>query len=637
MVETSIIIRAFNEEKHLPALFEALGRQAYSDFEVIFVDSGSYDRSRDIAAEHGATIVRINSHDFTFGYSLNVGIEAAQGDLIAIVSAHTVPENEHWLARLVSPLRQEDVAMTYGRQFGVLESKFSEVEDFDRIFGPVPRDDTLRNVRANNANSAIKKVLWAQKVFNPEITGLEDADWALHWMQRGQRIVYVPDAAIHHIHEETWPQVRRRYFREAVAARGMGLLGRRHIPREVLRDFRRMISDLARCFKPGRNPVAERLSLAQRLLDVILFRINKMSGMIRGLTEQNPLFTRAAQEKVFFERRNRAVVIHGPGKARLEGRDLPSLRPGDLMIRVENVAVCATDLEILDGRLGYYKNGMADYPIVPGHEFSGRVAAFGTNVTDFSEGDPVVVECIQSCGICAECTAGNHIGCDERAELGVLRRDGAYAEYLTAPARFAHRVPDALDLAKAALAEPVAVILKGLGKLEAHLSTRPRPWDFAVLGAGPLGHICAKILVHRGHNVTVYDRNEKRLSLFGGTTIQTCLTLDGLEAFDTIIEITGDPDVLDTALHKSQANAVLLLLGLPYGERHFSFEEIAAYDKTVIGSVGSTAADFNSAIELLTALDLEEHLKVRLSLDEFAEGWQKFRDGEVLKVILDVA
>jgi len=637
MVETSIIIRAFNEEKHLPALFEALGRQAYSDFEVIFVDSGSYDRSRDIAAEHGAKIVRINSHDFTFGYSLNVGIEAAQGALIAIVSAHTVPENEHWLERLVSPLRQEGVAMTYGRQLGVLESKFSEVEDFDRIFGPVPRDDRPRSVRANNANSAIKKVLWTQKVFNPEITGLEDADWASHWMRHGQRIVYVPDAALHHIHEETWPQVRRRYFREAVAARRMGLLGRRHIPREVSRDFRRMLSDLARCFKPGRNPVAGRLSLAQRLLDVVLFRINKTSGMIRGLTEKNPLITRAAQEEVFFERRNRAVVIHGPGKARLEGRDLPSLRPGDLLIRVENVAVCATDLEILDGRLGYYKNGMADYPIVPGHEFSGRVAVVGTNVNDFAEGDPVVVECIQSCGICVECTAGNHIGCDERAELGVLRRDGAYAEYLTAPARFAHRVPDDLDLAKAALAEPVAVILKGLGRLEAHLSTRSRPWNCAVLGSGPLGHICAKILVHRGHNVTAYDRNEKRLSLFEGTTIQTSLTLDGLKAFDTIIEITGDPDVLDAALHQSQANAALLLLGLPYGERRFSFEEIAAYDKTVIGSVGSTAADFDAAIALLTELDLEEHLKFRLPLDAFAEGWQKSRDGEVLKVTLEVA
>ena len=76
MVETSIIVRAFNEQKHLPALFEAIGRQKYRDFETVVVDSGSYDRTRDIAQEHGARILRISSHDFTFGYSLNVGIES---------------------------------------------------------------------------------------------------------------------------------------------------------------------------------------------------------------------------------------------------------------------------------------------------------------------------------------------------------------------------------------------------------------------------------------------------------------------------------------------------------------------------------------------------------------------------------
>jgi threonine dehydrogenase-like Zn-dependent dehydrogenase/glycosyltransferase involved in cell wall biosynthesis len=637
MVQTSIIVRAFNEAKHLPALFDGIDAQSYSDFEVILVDSGSYDRTREIAEARGARLVRINSQDFTFGYSLNVGIEAAKGEYIVIVSAHTVPVDDEWLARMIAPLQDDGVVMSYGRQIGVAESKFSEANDFDRFFGQRGREDTPRNIKANNANSAIRKTEWTTKKFHPLLPGLEDADWASHWLRHDRRVVYLPDATIRHIHEETWPQIRRRFYREAVAARRIGLLGRRHIPREMSRDLRRTFKDVVLCFRPAGNPVATRLNVARRLADVLMYRVNKSAGMIRGLTDRNPLDSRESEEAVFFNRSNHAVVIQGPGRAKLEVRDLPSLKPGDVLIRVHHVAVCATDLEILDGDLGYYKNGMASFPIVPGHEFSGHIIATGNNVDTLAEGDPVVVECIQSCGVCDECRAGNPIGCDERTELGVMRRDGAYAEYLTAPARFTHRIPDDLPLIKAALAEPVAVILKGLGRIGPFLAARPAPLKYAVLGAGPLGHICAKVLAHQGHKVTAFDRNPGRLGYFEGTEIEASQSLTGLKDFDAIIEITGDPDVLDAALHQSRANAAILLLGLPYGEKSFSFEAIAAHDKTVIGSVGSTAADFDAAIDLLPNLDLDRHLECRLPLEAFEEAWRRARHGEGLKIILDVA
>ncbi|MEL0097754.1 MAG: alcohol dehydrogenase catalytic domain-containing protein [Planctomycetaceae bacterium] len=637
MVQTSIIVRAFNEAKHLPALFHAIDSQNYRDFEIILVDSGSYDRTREIAQAHGARLVRISSHDFTFGYSLNIGIEAALGEYMVMVSAHTQPTDKFWLERLIAPLKQEDVVMCYGRQIGVAESKFPEANDFDRFFGPSAREDSPRNIQANNANSAIRKSQWREKKFNPLLPGLEDADWATHWLRRNRRVVYVPDATILHIHEETWPQVHRRFYREAVAARRMGQIGRRHIPRELSRDLRRTFEDLALCIRPGGNPVARRLNAWGRIVDVLMYRVCKSTGTFRGLTDRNPLDSRESREAVFFDRQNRAVVVHGPGTAKLEKRDLPPLSPGDVLIRVDNVAVCATDLEIYNGELGLYKTGMATYPIVPGHEFSGHIAAIGSNVEALIEGAPVVVECIQSCGVCKECRAGNTIGCDERVELGVMGRDGAYAEYLTVPAQYVHQIPEKLDPAKATLVEPVAVILKALGRIEPFFETRTAPSAYAVLGAGPLGHICAKILIRRGHTVTAFDRNPQRLKYFDGTSIQTSSSLEGLHNFDAIIEITGDPDVLEIALNDSRANAVLLLLGLPYGQKAFSFEAIAAHDKMVIGSVGSTATDFKNAIELLPELNLDHHLESRLPLEEFEQAWHRVRQGEGLKIILDVA
>ncbi len=131
---------------------------------------------------------------------------------------------------------------------------------------------------------------------------------------------------------------------------------------------------MLRAFRPGRNPVAARLTIPERLVDIILFRLNKLSGTIQGLIEKNPLVTREAQEEVFFERRNRAVAIQGDGRASLEVRDLPPLRPGELLIRVRNVAVCATDLEILDGRLGYYKK--TDSQAIPSSPVTSSVARY---------------------------------------------------------------------------------------------------------------------------------------------------------------------------------------------------------------------------------------------------------------------
>ena len=130
----SIVIRAFNEERYIGRLLDLIAGQTIRDPEIIVVDSGSFDRTREVVAGR-VRLVRIEPADFTFGYSLNVGIRAATAPLAAIVSAHTEPTDEHWLESLVRPFDDEDVAMVYGRQIGDARSKFSERLDFVRTFG----------------------------------------------------------------------------------------------------------------------------------------------------------------------------------------------------------------------------------------------------------------------------------------------------------------------------------------------------------------------------------------------------------------------------------------------------------------------------------------------------------------------
>ena len=185
--ETSIVIRTFNEERYLPRLMEAIHEQRYKDFEVIDVDSGSYDSTTAIAQEYGARLLRISSRDFTFGYSLNVGVEEALGKFVVLVSAHTEPRDVFWLERLIEPLRTEGVAMVYGRQFGTPKSKFGELRDLERTFGPERRVMAPPKFFANNANSALLRELWESHHFDEILPGQEDIEWAKYWMLKGHR------------------------------------------------------------------------------------------------------------------------------------------------------------------------------------------------------------------------------------------------------------------------------------------------------------------------------------------------------------------------------------------------------------------------------------------------------------------
>lgn len=628
MPEISVIIRAYNEEKHLPSLFDALEAQTYRDFETVVVDSGSVDRTRSIARQRADRLVRIRPEDFTFGHSLNTGIANGAGRLAVIVSAHTLPTGREWLARLVAPLADPETAMVYGRQIGWSRSKFSESLDFERTFRPEGKVQTPPDFFANNANSAVRRDLWESHPFDEALPGLEDVEWARYWMERNLRVVYQPEACICHIHAETWAQVRRRYHREGMAAKWIGIRNWYDLPDEVWKETRCFFADLGRALQQGR--------LMAVGPEIARFRYEKLWGSVGGILDGEKMTSPAGREALFFDKTYRAVVIHGPGVARLEERGIPKLKPGEVLVRVAYQGVCATDLEIYDGTLGYYKSGLAKYPIVPGHEFSGLVAAVGARVSGVAEGDPVVVECVQGCGECAACRKGNAIGCGDRREVGVIGCDGGYAEYVIAPARFVHRLSEEIALERACLCEPLAVVLKGLRRLGRIQEMEEGGRNCAVVGAGPIGHLAARVLARRGHRVTVFDRNPRRLDVLAGSGVGTDRDLGRFAGFDTVVEATGNPDALEAALHNSGAGALILLLGLPYARLDFSFESVVGYDKSIIGSVGSSSEDFEEALAMLPQIDTSAFLEKVFPLNAFGQAWEAARAGTHLKVILKV-
>jgi rhamnosyltransferase len=214
----SVVIRTLNEETYLRELLTAIHRQEQTDFsvEVVIVDSGSTDRTLEIAESFGARITTIQKSGFTFGRSLNLGCDFANGDIFVLISGHCIPVNNDWLANLIAPLMSGDAGYSYGRQRGRNSTKYSERQLFDKYFPASSRLQT-EEFFCNNANSAILKSVWEKYSFNEEVTGLEDMYLSKQYVADRGVIAYVAEAPVFHIHNESWSQTKRRYEREALA------------------------------------------------------------------------------------------------------------------------------------------------------------------------------------------------------------------------------------------------------------------------------------------------------------------------------------------------------------------------------------------------------------------------------------
>jgi rhamnosyltransferase len=215
-MKCSVIIRAYNEEKHIRRLLEGIKHQTVNDVEMILVDSGSTDSTVEIAESYGARVVHIPSEEFTFGRSLNLGIRESTREYLIIASAHVYPVYPDWLASLLHPILDEKVALCYGKQRGPASAKFSEKQIFYQWY---PENTTLRQETAfcNNANAAIKKSLWRKHPYDETLTGLEDLAWAKWVKEQGYAIAYNAEAEVVHVHHETPRGVFNRYRREGMA------------------------------------------------------------------------------------------------------------------------------------------------------------------------------------------------------------------------------------------------------------------------------------------------------------------------------------------------------------------------------------------------------------------------------------
>src|SRR6059058_2280985 len=174
----------------------------------------------------------------------------------------------------------------------------------------------------------------------------------------------------------------------------------------------------------------------------------------------------------------RAAVWEEPGRLAIAERPDPEPGPGEIVVRVTACGMCGTDLHIAAGEFP-----PTPYPIVPGHEFAGEVAAVGESVEELREGELVAVDPSLFCGHCEYCRIQRGNLCRNWGAIGDTV-DGAFAELVKAPARNAYRLPEGIDGRAGALVEPISCAVHGMRRLA------PEPGEVILItGAGTMGLI----------------------------------------------------------------------------------------------------------------------------------------------------
>ncbi|HKP62996.1 MAG TPA: glycosyltransferase family A protein [Polyangiales bacterium] len=294
MVRCSVVIRACNEEKHIGRLLDGLFQQTERELDVVLVDSGSSDATVSIASRYPLRVLHIAPDEFTFGRSLNLGLRNTHGAFVVLASAHVYPLRSDWIARLLAPFENPDVALCYGKQRGNEITRYAEHRVFARWF-PEQSEAVQTHPFCNNANAAIRRSVWETLPYDETLTGLEDIDWAHRALAAGHKLSYAADAAVAHVHEETASRIYNRYYREAIALK--------HIfPHEHfgLREFARVLaSNLATdCYHALRDA-----KLVQELPGIVGFRLMQFLGTYRGFAKRTTVTSELKQKFYYPDRR----------------------------------------------------------------------------------------------------------------------------------------------------------------------------------------------------------------------------------------------------------------------------------------------------------------------------------------------
>jgi len=309
---------------------------------------------------------------------------------------------------------------------------------------------------------------------------------------------------------------------------------------------------------------------------------------------------------------------------------MPEPGPGELMIQVQASGICGTDLHIFRGEY------MGRYPVIPGHEFSGVVAAVGSQVTRFRVGDRVAVEPNIACDNCVNCLNNRQNFCLNWQAIGVTL-PGGMEEYVIVPERAAFPIGE-LPFEIGAFMEPLSCVVHGIERAQIGLADH-----VAIFGAGPIGNLMLQMARLQGAaHLTVLEINPGRAEVarqLGADVVANSFDELQPDVYDIVIDATGAIPVMNRTIDFVRKGGTVLLFGVPPSGRNIEMEGFKIFQKglTVLSSFTSVRNSFQ-AVDLLQSgqIRVDSLISHRLPLEEMPQALAliESRDPAVKKVIV---
>lgn len=323
----------------------------------------------------------------------------------------------------------------------------------------------------------------------------------------------------------------------------------------------------------------------------------------------------------------KAVVIHEPGNISLEQVPVPEPPAGFVRIKVKAAAICATDLEVLDGNIP------ANYPLTPGHEWSGIVDAVGSAEDSHWIGKRVIGSSDVVCLKCDACRSGNWRYCKDFEEIG-FRRNGAYAEYFLAPSYGLCELPEQVSFVQGALCEPLGVALGTLEKTGARFGD-----TCLIIGAGSIGLCMLAAAKAMGlKKIVVAATTDKRLKVareMGAYQTIATKEQDLIEEMqkihpggtDVVIDATGIEVCIQQALKIARKGGTVALAGYGRGKvMNIRIDDIHVNNLRLIGA-GNNWNQHKKAVGLMAdgLVNIEHFATNLIKIEEYEKGLELAR------------
>ena len=310
------------------------------------------------------------------------------------------------------------------------------------------------------------------------------------------------------------------------------------------------------------------------------------------------------------------------GILRLEKIPIPQRKKGEVLIRVTKAGICTTDHEIIQGYVPGFNQ-------IPGHEFIGII---DKAEDELLIGKRCTAEINISCGSCEYCcnSLGRH--CPDRSVLGIINRNGAFAEYLSVPDKNVILIPDTIPDNRAIFIEPLAASLEILEQV-----TIKRDSKVLLLGDGKLGLLIGQVLSTLGCDLTVVGKHRDKLALLDNDNVKTVLLNDFIDKkFDIVIEATGNPSAFKRALLNVKPRGTVILKSTYADTFNFDPSKIVVDEITIIGS---RCGRFSDAIDFLNQNDIpfEKLISREMKFYDALEAFEYSAKSDTLKVVLNIS